>query len=189
MQFKKNIVSMQQVHGDRVVRVTVKDSGKIISNCDALITNDPKISLRVRVADCLPISITDNKNNSFGLVHAGWRGLKSKIIEKTVYMMMREFFVKPKDLNIKIGPHICQEHFEVKADVSSEFKDYPVAILEKSDKIFLDLAKIAELQLIEVGVKKENIKVDQRCTFEDISLYSFRRNKTYKRNTYLIKSL
>lgn len=172
---------MQQIHGSNVVRVFNKDDGKIIKNCDALISNDPKTTLFVRVADCLPISLIDKKTRSFGLIHAGWRGLEKKIIEKTVQLMIKEFLINPKDLKATIGSHICQKHYEVGRDVSSKFEKYLNAIMQKDGKEFLDLAKIAELQLINKGVKKENIKISKTCTFEDLSLPSFRRNKTSER--------
>ena len=176
------MIKMQQIHGNRVVRVSKKDDGKVIEKCDALISNDPKITLSVHVADCLPISLTDKKTHSFGIIHAGWRGLDKKIIIKTIRQMVSEFSIDPKDLLIIIGPHICQKHYEVKDDVSSKFAKFPRAILKKDSKQFLDLAKIAEIQLIKSGVKKENIKIDKRCTFEDLSLPSFRRSKTSERN-------
>lgn len=174
---------MQQVHGNYVVRVDKDDDGKTIKDCDSLISNDPDVTLSVRVADCLPISVIDPISHSFGLIHAGWRGLDKKIIEKTIRLMAKEFSSDPKDLEITIGPHICQKHYEVKSDVSSKFTKFPTAILQKDDKKFVDLAKIAELQLVESGIKKENIRIDKTCTFEDLSLPSFRRGKISERFT------
>lgn len=184
-----NIVSMEQVHGNNVVCVDSKDTGTTIPNCDAMITNDPNVTLCVRVADCLPISVVDKKGRGVGLIHAGWRGLENRIITKTIREMENNWKVEFGKLKIEIGSHICAKHYEVKRDVSDKFNGYPEAILNDGDKIFLDLAKIAELQLITLGIKKENIKVDPRCTFEDLSLHSFRRNKTSERNLYYVHLL
>jgi YfiH family protein len=175
------MIGMQQIHGSYVVRVSQKDDGKIIENCDGLISNDPKVTLLVRVADCLPISLVDKKTHSFGLIHAGWRGLDKGIIKKAIDLMQKELRIKNSDLKISIGPHICQKHYEVGRDVFSKFTKYPEALLQKNNKLFLDLAKIAELQLINNGVKKENIKISKTCTFEGPSLPSFRRSKTSER--------
>lgn len=172
------MVLMEQVHGNRIVRVSVRDNGQIIPNCDALISNDPEVTLSVRVADCLPVSAIDKKSHSFGLIHAGWRGLEKQIVAKTIHKMTEEFSSNPGNFEVSIGPHICQKHYEVKSDVSKQFTKYPASILRKGGKDFLDLAKIARLQLISVGVKKENIKLDSKCTFEDLSLPSFRRDNT-----------
>lgn len=186
---------MEQVHGNNVVRVGSKNIGTTVPQCDALITNDPKVTLCVRVADCLPISVIDKKCRGIGLIHAGWRGLDNKIIEKTIEKMSLEFQISNRlhhfvgEFQISIGPHICVNHFEVKSDVSSKFSEYPEAILKKNGKEYLDLAKVAEMQLIEAGVKKENIEVDVRCTFEEEDLYSYRRDKTPDRNLYFVHLL
>ena len=175
------MIGMEQVHGNNIVRVDKKDEGKTIKNCDALISNDAEVTLSVRVADCLPISIIDKKSLSFGLIHAGWRGLANGVINNTLKKMQLELKIVNCKLKIYIGPHICQNHYEVKNDVSGQFTKYPGSILEKEGKEYLDLAKIAELQLVEAGVKKKNIKIDKTCTFEDLSLPSFRRDKTSER--------
>jgi len=178
------MIGMQQIHGNNVVRVTAKDDGKNIENCDALISNDPKVTLYVKVADCLPISVTDNKSHSFGLIHAGWRGLDNRIIAKTIKLMVKEFSLDPQNLNVSIGPHICQKHYEVKSDISEKFAKYSGVIFQKNGKEYLDLLKVAEIQLIKTGVKKGNIKISKNCTFEDLSLFSYRRDSSTQRNIF-----
>jgi polyphenol oxidase len=177
------MIGMQQIHGNNVVRVSKKDEGKVIKNCDGLISNDPGVALSVRVADCLPISLIDTKFHSFGLIHAGWRGLDKEIVKKAVQLMTKEFHLNPKDLEVSIGPHICQKHYEIKSDVSEEFTKYSGVVLQKNGKEYLDLSKVAEIQLINMGVKKENVKISEDCTFEDLSLPSFRRDGTSERLT------
>jgi len=178
------MIVMQQIHGDGVFRVDKSDDGKIIKNCDALVCDDPSVILSVQVADCLPISIVDKKSRSFGLIHAGWHGLQKQIITKTIKLMIREFHPDPVDVEVTIGPHICQKHYKVKGDVFKKFSMFSEAILSKDGEVFLDLAKVAEFQLVGLGVKKENIKIDKTCTFEDKNLFSFRRGDKDKRNIF-----
>jgi polyphenol oxidase len=185
----QDVVLMSQVHGNNIIRVNFKDVGTTISRCDALITNDPGVTLCVRVADCLPISVVDKKGRGIGIIHAGWRGLEKGIIEKTIQKMTKEFSLDSRNFEVTVGPHICQKDYEVKSDVSAKFNDIPGAIFAINSKEYLDLVKVSEFQLIKSGVKKENIKVDRRCTFEDISLYSYRRNKTPDRNLYFLHLL
>jgi YfiH family protein len=180
------MIQMQQVHGSSVIRVSKKDDGKTIENCDGLISNDPNLTLSVRVADCLPISLIDKKSHSFGIIHAGWRGLDKKILTNAVKEMINEFSVDPKDLEVKIGPHICQKHYEVGSDVSSKFVSIVGAILQKNGKEYLDLGKIAEFELIQNGVKRENIEISKTCTFENINLASYRRGDKTRRNIYTV---
>jgi hypothetical protein len=172
------MVKMEQIHGNRVVIVDKKSEGKTIKKCDGLITNLQGLSLSIRVADCLPIFFSSPTIDSIGLVHAGWRGLYKGIIGKAV----KKFSKKPF---VFIGPHICQKHYEIKSDVADKFKNYPKAIKKINGKIFLDLGEAAKEQLIESGVKKNNIKIDKTCTFEDKSLSSFRRGDLNKRTEYI----
>ncbi len=184
---KKNEVDMVQTHGSRVVVVSKKDIGKSIENCDGLLTNDPETVLKISVADCIPLALFDPVTNSIGLIHAGWRGLDGKIIKNAIDLMIKNFSVKPQNLRAEIGPHICQKHYEIKSDVAERFLDYPDAIKKENGKIFLDLAEVAKEQLIKSGVNKNKISIDFRCTFEDLSLSSFRRGDMKKRVHYLLK--
>lgn len=182
----KNIVSMQQVHGNNVTFVDSKNIGQKIQRCDGLITNDPKIILKVSTADCLPISIVDNKTKSIGLLHAGWRGLENGIIKKGVEKMITTFSSYPLDFVVQIGPHICAKHYEIKKDVADKFLEFDGSVIHKDGKIYLDIGRVAFEQLVNSGVKKENIKVSKICTYEDTSLSSYRRGDLEKRSyTYL----
>lgn len=183
----KDTVSMFQVHGNTVATVAKNDSGRIIENCDGLITNDPNIYLSVSVADCIPLALYDPVTKSIGLLHAGWRGLNNGIIKKTVGLMAEKFSTNPGNLLCEIGPHICQRHYEIKKDVSELFSGYPKAVKKVNGSIFLNLSKIAKIQLLESGLSLKNIKVDRKCTFENVSLPSYRRGDFKKRIHYLLK--
>lgn len=189
----ENTIKMEQVHGNNVVFVTKKDIGKTIRECDGLITNSSDVTLRIRVADCLPIFLSDIASNSIGVVHAGWRGLDNKIIEKAVLLMSKKLKAKSQSLHVYIGPHICQKHYEIKSDVSDKFKQYPKALTVKDTvlhgrRTFLDLAMVAKEQLMTLGIKKENINIDPKCTYENRELKSFRRGDKKGRSVYLFKS-
>lgn len=183
----KDLILMQQVHGNNVVFVEKKDIETTIPNCDAMITNDPRVVLGVRVADCLPISIIDEKDHGIGLIHAGWRGLENKIIVKAIELMNTKLKIKNEELRINIGPHICRKHYEIKNDVATKFSKYFKGPSFKGGRTFLDLAEVARQQLVKLGVKNKNIKIDPTCTFENKKLFSYRRDHTEKRNLFLLK--
>lgn len=183
----KNQVGMIQTHGNRVVEVSKKDAGKSIDDCDGLLTNDPQISLTISVADCIPLALFDPITASIGLIHAGWRGLDGKIIENAINLMIKGFSVKPQNLQVEVGPHICQRHYEIKDDVAARFSKSSNAIKKTEEKIFLDLAEVAKEQLEDCGVSPKNIKIDKHCTYEDLSLPSYRRGDMKKRVHYLLR--
>lgn len=182
-----NFVSMNQVHGNRVVVVSKKDVGLTIPNCDAMVTDDPNITLVVRTADCLPISLKDKDGRIHGVIHAGWRGLKNNIIKKTFQKIHSEWKLEFDKLKVVIGPHICVKHYKVKGDVAQFFNEIKNEIKIVEGKKYLDLGLTAKNQLLKLGISEENIKIDNRCVFENQEFFSYRRDKTDKRNNFVCK--
>ena len=69
----KNLITMKQIHGTKVIflKKNFKIKKKII--CDALLTNKKKLAIAVLTADCVPILIYEPKNKVIGVIHAGWK--------------------------------------------------------------------------------------------------------------------
>ena len=74
----KHISFMNQTHSNIVLETNSQND---ILNCDGIYTLDKLASCAVLTADCIPILITEKKGSLIGCVHAGWKGLKSKVIE------------------------------------------------------------------------------------------------------------
>ena len=74
---------LQQVHGDRSLRVTeeVFDGEQ---QADAAFTTQSDIVLAILTADCLPILLCADDGSEIGAIHAGWRGLSAGIVESTI---------------------------------------------------------------------------------------------------------
>ena len=183
----KNYVGMLQIHGTKVAVVSKKDTGVSVVNCDGLLTDNPNISLRISVADCIPLALFDPTTNSIALVHAGWRGLYKGIIGKAINLMVKTYGVDPSGVMAEIGPHICQKHYEIKSDVAACFPRHSKAIKNIGNKLFLDLTMVAKEQLIESGLEAKKITVNHECTYEDASLPSYRRGDFKKRIYYFLK--
>ena len=56
-------------------------------------------------------------------IHAGWRGLSTGVIEKTIKKLS-----PIKNLIVWIGPHISQKYFEVGSEVKEIFLNYDPSI-------------------------------------------------------------
>ena len=92
-----NIFFLKQVHGNRLCYIH-KESQKrkqvaphsYYAQGDALYTQEKEALLVVRTADCLPFFvIMENRRGSlFGLIHAGWRGLKQQIVYTSLGQML-----------------------------------------------------------------------------------------------------
>lgn len=72
-------IKAEQVHGSDVGVVSKIASD--LAGKDALITDEPGLALAVYSADCVPILLADPSAKRIGVIHAGWRGLVSGVIE------------------------------------------------------------------------------------------------------------
>lgn len=171
-----SVIRADLVQGNNVKVVSSQEAGKIIERTDGLLTADKNLFLTITVADCLPIFIYDPEKGVVGLIHGGWRNLAKNILTKAVENLSKSTLVG-------IGPGISQCHFEVKEDVLIEFKPY---LKHTQRDNFLDLKKIAKIQLIHSGLKEKNIEISPECTFclKD-KYFSFRRDKFREVKTML----
>lgn len=169
---------------NEVVKIRLLDSNQVLKvekkeddlAGDALISDKPNLILTLTVADCLPIYFYDPIKKLIALAHAGWRGLVAKIPEKVIASFSGNYNSASKDILVFIGPHIQSCCFEVQEDVARLFKGSEV--VERQSKKFVDLSSSARQQLVDQGVKADNIKSSLDCThcLED-KYFSFRRDK------------
>ena len=160
---------------------------------DGLITNVPGIVLSVRVADCLPVLIADPARRAVGAFHAGWRGTLGRMVEKGVGEFRRQFGSDPADLVAAIGPGIHRCCYQVSEDLREKFcsqffygealfenvfssdpvrRQYPLLFMnmrapghgEPPHTVHLDLVEANRRQLLDSGLREENIWISDLCT-------------------------
>jgi polyphenol oxidase len=176
--FPENVSSGELCHGNQVEYVSLKNKGARFEGTDGLITDKKNIFLSITAADCLPIFLFEPKKEIIGMIHAGWRSLEKGILSNAVGKI-KKLSGTPENILAGIGPAICQKHYEVGRDVAENFAKYPKATKRENGKIYLDIKEIAHLQLLDLGIKKENIEVSTECTFELSEKYfSARREKS-----------
>ena len=152
---------------------------------DGMFTNRKFLPCIINVADCVPILIKNRNETEVCAIHAGWRGLKKGIIKKAVDM----FSSPAKNLNSWIGPSICQKNYEVGYNLVYSFPAvngaYKSCFHTSDNKYFLNLQKLAKLQLLESQLAK--VDTVHRCVFEEASsFHSFRREKQRNRMSAII---
>lgn len=172
----ERICTPEQVHGDRIFRVTQKDAGRgsrvysdAISGTDALITNEKNIPLMLCFADCTPILLFDPVHAAIGIAHGGWRGTVQKIAQKTLLAMGQAFGSRAEQCIADIGPSIGPCCYVVGQEVAEAFaKAFPQQqeqILQScSGQIHLNLWMANRLQLEEIGMVSERIECADTCT-------------------------
>ena len=170
------IVSAEIVHGKAVEIVNGK-SPELIFGADGLVTKDKKVFLTVTVADCIPVYFWEPAQKIVAVVHCGWRGILSGVIENALVKIVA-LGGQPEKLKVALGPGLNACHFEIKEDVLGEFSKHPEAISNRGGKIFVDLKSILRKQLLALGVETQSITSDNTCTFENENYFSFRRDKS-----------
>lgn len=172
------IVSGGLSQDNRIKVVEKGDRGKIIKNTDGLLTKEKVLFLAITVADCLPIFIYDKREELVGILHAGWRGLSKNIASLAIKKMRKAFGSKPENILAGIGPGICLKHYSIGGKVIQHFQSFLEGLIFEKGKCFLDLKKIAKLQLLKEGLRFKNIEITPGCTFcQKDKYFSFRRDK------------
>ncbi|MBF0342935.1 MAG: peptidoglycan editing factor PgeF [Nitrospirae bacterium] len=153
-------------------------------NCvaDAVITDREGILIGVRVADCVPIVVFDPRRRVIAAIHAGWRGVAQGILKTVITSLCNDFFSRPEDILLAVGPSIKSCCYEVGPDVRDEIQRSTGAgnydRLE-AGRWYIDLASANLYQALSVGLCREKIWISPECTFCLPDRYhSFRRNKT-----------
>lgn len=168
----KKAVLTRQTHTDIVRKVGKEHHGAglfapELSECDALITNEPGTALVIFTADCTPVLLHDPVTGAVGAAHAGWRGTASGIAGKTVEAMVSAYGCRPENICAAIGPNIGQCCFETDRDVpdamlkafGNQAQPY---IRRTGDKYYVNLKELNRLHLSRAGVTF--IAVSNHCT-------------------------
>ena len=170
------LVSSNQDHNINVRCVTKADCGIGIyrehdmSSVDALVTNEPGVTLVTHYADCTPLLFADPEKKVIALAHAGWRGTIEKISEATVDVMTEKYGCDPSDIVAVVGPAIGSCCYEVDTPVFERFgslTELKPAYFTKSlghGKYIVDLKETNRRMLLEAGLMSINITISDVCT-------------------------
>lgn len=154
----QRIHRVSQVHGADVVDVHhINDT----TRADAILCHDHDVTVAVLVADCTPLLIVDEGSHQLCVVHAGWRGLASGVIESAVSAMG----VNPTALHVAIGPAISGDRYQVGPEVIAASPYFaPNARADQGDRSLLDTRATAVSILQAIGVRESNITVSSSTT-------------------------
>lgn len=170
-------VWLEQVHGAAVISVG-NDAASHVSlpRADAAVTREPGIVLAVRVADCMPVMLSDREGGVIGISHAGWRGLAAGVLENTIDAMRSP----PERIVAWLGPAIGPRAFEVGEDVHDAFVRHDAraaACFVQTGRLkwHADLAALARMRLADHGIA--SVHGGELCTHSDPArFFSFRRD-------------
>jgi hypothetical protein len=178
------LICMVPVHGMEVVKVDKSSLAGELPEADGLITADKGVVLGLCPADCAPIIIASKEGEVVSLIHAGWKGAESGVIERAVEMF-GEMGYTPEKLVAGVGPmaHCYERPFidTLSPDKWSEMvvpvggglqevdvKDNGNGVYRLSPhgggNLWIDLHRVCTEILNKCGVREENVEVSKSCT-------------------------
>lgn len=162
-----SVADLWQVHSAEVVEAREPNGARPhLGKADALITDQPGVTIFLRFADCVPVVLYDPRRPAVGLVHAGWRGTLLGAPAAAVGVMAERYGSRPADIVAAIGPSIGPCHYAVGPEVVAETR----AVFPGADELLphlngghaLDLWRSNALALRQAGV--EQIEIAGICT-------------------------
>lgn len=196
---EKMVCKGTQAHTDNILYINEENMNKYAfyklneEEVDGYITDSSRLATLVTTADCNPIVIYDTQNNVVANVHSGWKGTIKRIYLNALNKMQEMFGTKVEDVIVCVGPSIkacCfsseEESFKKQfVELWKDEENYIYYDKENSKRFHIDLSYVISKDLIEAGVKEENIHFADICTccnHEDF--YSFRYKTMNKEEDY-----
>ena len=169
----ESVYDVYQVHGNDVVCTrSPRPPEKPHIKADAILTDQPGVTLLMRFADCVPVFLYDPRHKVIGLAHAGWQGTLKRTAACAVQAMQEQYGSRPADILAGIGPSIGAHHYPVGSEVVRQVEQVFGAdsrnLLhsgygeEQNNGVKFDLWSANQLVLQQAGVQQ--IEVSGLCT-------------------------
>jgi polyphenol oxidase len=200
---------LKQVHGNTVLTPTEisttteleVETGNALA--DGLLTEQPAQAVWVASADCNPILIANRHTGNVAAVHAGWRGTSLNIVTVAVKRLLAQGG-SLADIIVAIGPAIDGKVYQVTKQVGLEvcrsiaqnplsgdldtdlnslqaMTNSPLLPDEQAGRVRLDVRRVNQLQLEQLGVDPQAISIAPNCTYQEPEyFFSYRREKLKK---------
>lgn len=164
---------------------------------DGLISQRPQQSVWACSADCTPALISDLITGQVAAVHAGWRGTAQRILPAAVARMLAQGS-QLSNIRVALGPAIDGSVYQVGLDVAAEVgasvvspaglseeeivaqlmatTNPPILSDPEAGRVRLDVRRINQIQLEQMGMAREWIAIAPHCTYQEPnSFFSYRR--------------
>ncbi|HYS38941.1 MAG TPA: peptidoglycan editing factor PgeF [Pseudonocardiaceae bacterium] len=169
-----HVIWMEQVHG-RTATIVDGPRQEPLEATDAVVATEPGLAVAVLVADCVPVLLADPDAGVVAAVHAGRVGSRVGVLPAAL-AAMRDAGARTDHIEALLGPAVCGECYEVPAAMQTDVATHLPGSASRTRKGTpgLDLRAGLWQQLADAGVAR--IGVDPRCTVEDRTLFSHRRD-------------
>lgn len=169
--------------------------------CDSIYTRDKDKMLAVMPGDCCVIAVYDCESKIRCIIHAGWRGIKENIIQKTMEKLIIEGLIL-RSAKAICFPSISYENYEVGKEIGEDFlklisdmglnRENHIKYNAEKESYNLNLKKIQIEQLKDSGISLKDICIMDFDTYSsreqngNYSFHSYRRDHNQFRNIALL---
>ncbi|MEV0948762.1 peptidoglycan editing factor PgeF [Rhodococcus sp. NPDC049939] len=173
---RDHLIWMEQIHG-RNVSVVDGPRDTAVPATDALVTKVPGLALTVLSADCVPVLLSDDEAGVIAAVHAGRVGARIGIVPRVLDAMVA-LGARTDRIGGFLGPAASGRRYEVPAAMQADVEKVLPGSATRTTKGTpgLDLRAGIRRQLLDAGIS--GVAEDPRCTIEDRTLFSHRREAT-----------
>ncbi len=181
---KKDVAYLKQVYGTDLHKV--EETGLFPKPWDALWTDQKELPLSVSVSDCVPLLcyLNHEEKPAIGVIHLSRHCAHAGLVKKTFDTRAAAWYDIGR-MYVWMWPSICQDNYEFGEEAMELFgDDYCSMAMWKT---YLDLRWYIIDQIRELGVGSSHIRYHAACTFDDDSMFSYRRDwKTWKSMFWVI---
>jgi len=159
--------AVRQVHGGSIVPA---HSALPEMPADGVFVGDTSAAA-VATADCMPLVMVSA--TAAVVLHVSRKTLIHGLLENAFS------YIPPREIDhIFAGPHICEYHFSFEREGAElkRFREvYPRAVHFHGGRLHVSLRASLEHVLQERGIHPQRVVFDGRCTYEQLTLPSYRR--------------
>jgi polyphenol oxidase len=200
---------LKQIHGNivltpsEIATTTEKEVQTGFALGDGILTEESLQAVWVASADCSPILLANQQTGNVAAVHAGWRGTSLEIAPRAVERLLAQGGTL-NDIIVAIGPAIAGEVYQVTNQVGLEvcksiapsslsiedpdamtilqaMPNSPLLPDEQGGRVRLDVRRVNQLQLEQMGINPAQISIAPHCTFQEPEhFFSYRRDHLKK---------
>ncbi len=190
-------VVLEQIHADIGICIddvsTLSASSLLEYQGDFLITQKKNIALAVLTADCVPLVLVDDIHNVIAIVHAGWKGSFTGVLDRALQTMHEKYQTNYSDIKVFFGPSARSCCYEVSLEFIKNFKEKfgeTDAFFNRGNSNYFDNNLFLQKILKKYGILKQNINIENSlCTICNLQYCSFRREKDQARRQITIVAL
>ena len=167
-----HLVSIKQIHSDRLLVVEQAHLAAELEGFDAMISTLPGTGLLIQQADCQAILLSAPQQGVIAAIHCGWQGSVLDIIGTTIRRLQEGYDVSPDSLFAVISPSLgpcCAEFIHYRTELPPWMHDFQV------QPHFFDFWAISRQQLLTAGLLPEHIDIASICTRCNPQFFSYRR--------------